>query len=357
MKNNTFIIAEAGVNHNGSLKLAFALVDAAVESGADAVKFQTFISEKAVSTFAEKADYQKNTTKKNESQLEMIKKLELSFEEFEKLAAYCKKKEILFLSTAFDLESLRFLDEKLNVPLFKIPSGEITNGPLMLNAAKTQKDIILSTGMSTIVDIENALAIINYGYLYPHKTPSKLEEIHDLYQGTDCKLIQKKVTILHCTTEYPAPFDELNLRVMQTLTEKFQTKAGFSDHSRGILAPIAAVAMGAKVIEKHFTLNKNMEGPDHQASLEPDELKEMVQNIRIVEQFLGSSEKQRTDSEMKNLIIARKSLVANVPISRGEVFTEENIAIKRPGNGISPLKYWDVLGKKANKDFERDELL
>ncbi|HJF32261.1 MAG TPA: N-acetylneuraminate synthase [Sporosarcina psychrophila] len=355
MKTKTFIIAEAGVNHNGSLKIAKQLVDVAVKAGADAVKFQTFISEKAVSTYAEKADYQKRLTDKSESQLEMVKKLELSFEEFKEISNYCESKNILFLSTAFDLESLVFLDREINIPIFKIPSGEITNGLLMLNAAKTQKSIILSTGMSTLEDIDNALAVMNYGYLFPEKTPVDFAEIKRLYNETDVKIIKEKVSILHCTTEYPAPFEELNLKAIQTLSKRFGTKVGLSDHSNGIIAPIAAVALGAEIIEKHFTLDNKMLGPDHQASLEPPELKEMIDNIRKIECSLGDGIKKMTESEKKNYSIARKSLVAEKEIVEGEILTSENVGMKRPGNGMNPLFYWEIIGRESKKTYKRDE--
>lgn len=355
MSNRTFIIAEAGVNHNGSFDMAKQLVDVAADRGADAVKFQTFISEKAVSTFAEKADYQKRLTCINESQLEMVRKLELSFEEFKELKNYCKKKKILFLSTAFDLESLDFLHDVINVPIFKIPSGEITNGPLILKAAKTQKPIILSTGMSTLDDIENALAVMNYGYLYSESEPKSFAEIKKTYKESDKRVIKEKVSILHCTTEYPAPFNELNLQAIQTLSKSFGTTVGYSDHSEGIIASISAVALGAKVIEKHFTLNKNMDGPDHQASLEPYELQEMIEGIRKIETSLGNGIKTMTKSEQKNFNIARKSLVAEKVIKDGELFTPSNVAMKRPGYGKSPLFYWEMIGKKSNKNYKRDE--
>lgn len=352
-----FIIAEAGVNHNGSIGIAKRLIDVAADAGADAVKFQTFISEKSVSTYAEKAEYQKIQTDSNESQLEMVKKLELSFEEFIMLSEYCKLKNILFLSTPFDLDSVQFLNEQINVPLFKIPSGEITNGPLILEIARTQKDVILSTGMSTLEDIENALAVLYYGYTCPTKTPTSFEEIVNNYKDSDKEVVSQKVTILHCTTEYPAPFNELNLKAIQTIKDMFNTKVGFSDHSEGILASIAAVVLGATTIEKHFTLDKNFEGPDHKASLEPFELKEMIKSIRMIEQSLGDGKKILAKSEVKNLVIARKSLVANKEIKKGELFTEENVTTKRPGHGRKPLQYWEVIGEKAEKNYERDEIL
>ncbi len=330
-KNKVFIIAEAGDNHNGDFNLALKLVDAAVEAGADCVKFQTFVTEEVVSVYAEQAEYQKNNTGKSESQYDMIKKLELSFGDFKKIKKYCDECGILFLSTAFDNPSIDFL-ESISIPFWKIPSGEITNLPYLIKIAKTHKDVILSTGMADMEEIEAAVKILKeYG--------------------------AGEITLLHCTTEYPAPFEEVNLNAIDTIKNKFNCKVGYSDHTKGIVVPIAAVAKGATVIEKHFTLDKNMEGPDHKASLEPDELKEMVKSIRLIEDAMGDGEKKVTKSEEKNKSVARKSIVAKTTIYKGDTFTEQNITVKRPGNGISPMEWFSIIGTKAVRDFGKDELI
>lgn len=332
MRNNsTFIIAEAGVNHNGSFELAKQLVDKAVWAGADCIKFQTFNSKNLVSKDAQKAEYQKKTTDSSESQLEMLKKLELSKEEFIELRDYCNQKGIMFLSTPFDLESIDFL-ASIGVKTWKIPSGEITNYPFLRAIGKRKESVIMSTGMCTLDEVRDAIKVLKD------------------FGTTD-------ITLLHCTTEYPAPYDSVNLKAMLTLQKEFGFKVGYSDHTNGIEVPVAAVAMGASVIEKHFTLDKNMEGPDHKASLEPDELKLMVQSIRNVEVALGDGKKQPSDAEKKNIAIARKSIVAACEIKKGEIFTEENLTAKRPGNGISPMNWAEVLGKIAKRDFSEDELI
>ncbi len=325
------IIAEAGVNHNGDIDTAYRLVDEAVKAGADIVKFQTGVPEKIISKYAEKAEYQKVTTGNTESQLDMVKKLMLPFDDFRLLKSYCEKKGIAFLSTPFDLLSIDFLNE-LGCDIWKIPSGEITNYPYLVKIAKTGKDILLSTGMSTIEEVREAYELLkNNG--------------------------SGRITLLHCTTEYPAPVDEVNLRAIQTLSLEFGCDAGYSDHTEGIEIPIAAAALGAKVIEKHFTLDKNMEGPDHKASLEPDELAAMVTGIRKVEKALGDGIKKPSPSEEKNRAIARKSIVASENIKAGEMFTEDNLTVKRPGNGISPMKWNEVIGTRAIRDFGEDELI
>lgn len=331
MNNTVYIIAEAGVNHNGDLQVAKQMIEKAVESGVNAIKFQTFKSEKVISKHAKKAEYQVKNTRKKESQLEMIKKLELSFEDFKTLQGYCELKGIDFLSTAFDFESIIFL-ESIGMKTWKIPSGEITNLPYLIKIAQINKPVILSTGMSTMQDIRAAVQVLK-------------------------KHGSGDITVLHCTTEYPTPFEDVNLAAMKTINEEFGVPIGYSDHTSGIEIPIAAVAMGATVIEKHFTLDRNMEGPDHKASLEPDELKAMVNAIRNVEVSIGNSEKQPAQSEKKNMAVARKSIVANCLIKQGEVFTEENLTVKRPGNGISPMKWFEVLGQPAVRDFEEDELI
>lgn len=325
------IIAEAGVNHNGSLELAKKLAEQAKLAGADYVKYQTFQPVNMVSKFAEKADYQKKTTDAGQSQLEMLNKLMLTFEEFVELKEYCEQIGIGFLSTAFDLDSIHFL-EKLGCEIWKIPSGEVTNYPYLVEIAKKRQPIILSTGMCRLEEIE--------------ETVSVLEE-----NGAG------EITLLHCTTEYPTPFTDVNLKAMCAMKEHFHRAVGYSDHTKGIEVPIAAVAMGATVIEKHFTLDRTMEGPDHKASLEPEELKQMVDAIRNIELALGTGVKEPAESEKKNIEVARKSIVANRAIKAGEILTEENITTKRPGNGISPMRWKEVLGTIAGKDFEEDEFI
>jgi N-acetylneuraminate synthase len=354
---SVYIIAEAGVNHNGSLEMAKRLIDVAAEAGADAVKFQTFKAEKVISRYAPKAEYQKKTTTETESQLEMVKKLELDENAHRLLIEHCQARNIQFLSTPFDFDSIDLLANKLDLPRLKIPSGEITSGPYLLHIARTGKPIILSTGMSTLDEIETALGVLAFGYLLIKKRPSP-EEFHDAYcSQAGRKIIEEKVTLLHCTTEYPAPFNEVNLRAMATMRNAVGLPVGLSDHTPGIAVSIAAVAMGAAVIEKHFTLDKNMPGPDHKASLEPDELKEMVTAIRQVENAFGIGQKVPSPSEFKNRDIARKSLVASKPICKGDVFTQENLTMKRPGTGISPMHYWDLLEKISDKDYSEDELI
>jgi N,N'-diacetyllegionaminate synthase len=333
MKNKTFIIAEAGVNHNGSIEIAKKMIEVAKECGADAIKFQTFKAEKIVSKYAPKAEYQKQTTGETDSQLEMVKKLELSFGDFIALKEYCDKLNIMFLSTPFDFESIEFLND-LGLEIFKIPSGEITNLPYLEKIGKLGKKIILSTGMADLGEIEDALDIL-------------------IFSGTK----KENITVLHCNTEYPTPYEDVNLLAMLTIKEAFKVKVGYSDHTLGIEVPIAAVALGASVIEKHFTLDKNMEGPDHKASLEPYELKAMIDAIRNIEKSLGDGIKKPSKSELKNKDIARKSIVAKRKIKKGEIFTEDNITVKRPGNGISPMRWYEVLGKVASRDYEEDELI
>lgn len=330
---HTFIIAEAGVNHNGSLELAKKLIDVASEAGADAVKFQTFQAKNLVSKNAQKAEYQKQTTDQNESQFEMIKKLELSEAMHHELIAYCQQKNIMFLSTPFDHDSIELLN-KLGLEIFKIPSGEITNLPYLRHIGSLNKQVILSTGMANLGEIEAALNVL-----------------------TQAGTAKEKITVLHANTEYPTPMQDVNLKAMQTIGQAFDIAVGYSDHTLGIEVDVAAVALGASVIEKHFTLDKTMEGPDHKASLEPDELKAMVSAIRNIEQALGSSIKQPSPSESKNKPIARKSLVAKTAIKQGETFNAENLCIKRPGHGISPMRWDEIIGTKAQRDYAEDELI
>lgn len=330
---SVFIIAEAGVNHNGSIELAKQLIDVAVNAGADAVKFQTFKTENLVSKSAKKAEYQKKTTDANESQFDMIKKLELDKETHYELLRYSKSKNIIFLSTPFDLESIDLLND-LNLSIFKIPSGEITNLPYLRKIGSLKKEVILSTGMADMNEIEAALNIL-----------------------IDAGTKQENITILHANTMYPTPMHDVNLRAMLSIGNTFDVAYGYSDHTLGIEVDIAAVAMGASVIEKHFTLDKTMQGPDHKASLEPSELFAMVQSIRNIELALGSSIKKPTSSEKPNIQIARKSIVANCNITKGDIFTKNNLTVKRPGNGISPMRWDEIIGTIAFKDYDEDELI
>ena len=328
---STLIFAEAGVNHNGKLEIAKRLALEAKKCGADIVKFQTAKLNALVSRFADMAEYQKRNIGKEMSQREMLKEILLTYEDFVKLADYCNEIGIQFLSTPFDLESIDFL-KSLGCNLWKIPSGEITNLPYLKKIASMNLPIILSTGMCTLDEVREAM---------------------DILDRNNTGL----VTLMHCTTQYPVPFKDVNLRAMITLKENFNCKIGYSDHTSGIEVPIAAVAMGAVVIEKHFTIDRYMEGPDHKASLEPRDFSEMVKAIRNIEAALGSSVKKPTESEMMNRYVARKSIIAARKIRRGEVLTEENLTTKRPGNGISPMKWHEVLGREAIRDFDEDELI
>ena len=330
---HTIIIAEAGVNHNGSLKMAKQLVDVAKNAGADYVKFQTGVPEKVISVFAEQAEYQKVNTGIRESQLDMVRKIMLSFADFVALKEYCDRIGIKFLSTPFDFDAIDFL-ASLQMDYMKIPSGEITNLPYLRKIARLKIPVILSTGMSDMKEIEMALDVL-------------------VKNGMQ----QDNITLLHCNTEYPTPYEDVNLRAMLTLRDTFGVRIGYSDHTQGIEVPIAAVAMGAEIIEKHFTLDRALPGPDHKASLEPNELKAMVISIRNIEQALGSGIKTISVSERKNMAIARKSIVAAKTIKAGEIYTEENLTVKRPGNGISPMMWDSVLGQKARRDFQEDELI
>ena len=355
-----YIIAEAGVNHNGQRDLAFQLVDSAVAAGADAVKFQTFKADKLVTKSAIKADYQQQSTGGDESQYAMLKRLELDHQTHHELIEYCQKKEIEFLSTAFDEESLDFLANDLGLSTFKLPSGEITNGPLLLAHARFGRNIILSTGMATLGEVEEALGVIAFGLLNGKNTtqiPSR-QAFREAYSSAEGQQkIKEKVTLLHCTTEYPAPVNEINLNAMITMRGAFGLQTGYSDHSEGITIPVAATAMGAILIEKHFTLDRELPGPDHKASLEPAELAEMVQSIRMVEQAMGDGIKSPTNSELRNRPIVRKSLVAAEAIQAGDQYSEVNIAVKRPGSGIAPMEYWEMLGKKSLASFGVDEVI
>jgi N-acetylneuraminate synthase len=355
-RGNIYVIAEAGVNHNGSRDLAFSLVDAAVEAGADAVKFQTFKAGQLVTRTAQKAAYQQKSTDKSESQLSMLLKLELAHSVHIELAAYCKEKKIDFISTAFDHESLQFLVDDLDIPFLKIASGEITNAPFLLAHAMTGKDVLLSTGMCDLSDIEEALGVLAFGYT--EQKPPLRSAFKAAYASTSGqKALRDKVTLLHCTTQYPVAPEDVNLAAIRNLAQTFGLRTGFSDHSKGIVAAIAAAAMGAQVIEKHFTLDRTSEGPDHQASLEPAELKEMIANIRRVQIMMGDGIKRPLNCEIDNRLVARKSIVAACRIEVDEVFTQFNLTIKRPGNGRSPMDYWHLLGSNSPRSYEMDEVI
>ena len=330
---SVFIIAEAGVNHNGSIKLAKRLIDAAVDSGADAVKFQTFKAENLVSKNAIKAEYQKKTTDALESQFDMLKKLELDIDMHKNLISYCQEKGIMFLSTPFDHDSIEMLNE-LGLQIFKIPSGEITNLPYLRRIGSLGKQVILSTGMSTLKEVGDALNIL-----------------------IDAGTLKQNITVLHANTMYPTPMEDVHLNAMLTMQKEFGVAVGYSDHTQGIEVDIAAVAMGAICIEKHFTLDKSMEGPDHKASLEPKELKKMVLSIRNIEKALGYSVKKPSPSESVNLDIARKSIVAKQYIKKGDLLNDNNITIKRPGNGINPMMWDNIIGTNAIKDYQTDDLI
>lgn len=333
MSKHTIIIAEAGVNHNGSIKLAKELIEAAAKAGVDYVKFQTFKASQLVTKQARQAEYQTKNIGAENSQYEMLRKLELTPEQHIELINYCNQSGVKFLSTAFDMESVEFLSS-LHLGLWKTPSGEITNYPYLKRIAQEKQPTILSSGMSTMEDIRTAVEVL-------------------VRHGAD----KNQITVLHCNTQYPTPMQDVNLLAMQTIARGIGVKVGYSDHTPGIEVPIAAVALGAVVIEKHFTLDRNLEGPDHKASLEPNELEAMVSAVRNIEQALGSSEKTVSASESENINIARKSIVAAKPIAKGELLTEENLTVKRPGNGISPMKWDEVLGKCAVRDFSEDELI
>ncbi len=355
----TYIIAEAGVNHNGSLELAKNLVDVAVEAGADAVKFQTFHAEDLVCRNAPKAKYQIKTTEQDESQYSMLKALELSGQEQVELQQYCLQKKIEFLSSPFDLKSADFLMRSLNLSTLKIASGEITNFPLLLKIAQAQRSIILSTGMSTLGEIESALALLAWGYLFSTEDPKPSMNCFEkaYFSNEGQSILQEKISLLHCTSEYPAPFEEVNLRAMQTMRDAFNLPVGYSDHTLGTAVSIAAVAQGAQIIEKHFTLDKKMQGPDHQASLEPHELAALISGIRQVELAIGGRQKLPRQSELKNRSIARKSLVALKDVQQGDVFNEHNLGCKRPANGVAPSYYYNVYNKLAGRDYVEDELI
>jgi len=352
---SVFVIAEAGVNHNGDLGMAVQLVEEAARAGADAVKFQTFKAEKVAAAGAAKAAYQLATTGGGESQLDMLRRLELAPEAHNVLRDRCQALGIEFLSTAFDVDSLRLLVDHIGIGRIKVPSGEVTNGPLMAAMAATGLPVILSTGMCTKDDIRRALAV--FASVWSTGAPAADVDGVDIASPALAALLAERMTLLHCTTEYPAPLGEINLRAMDDLRRTFGLPVGFSDHSEGIVAPVAAVAMGATMIEKHFTLDRTLPGPDHRASLEPGELTRMVAEIRMVEQALGTATKAPTPAELRNRDIARRSIVAIGPIAAGEKFSADNLGAKRPGNGLSPLLTWSLIGRTARRSYGEDEMI
>jgi len=356
----TYVIAEAGVNHNGDIDMALELIEKAAEVGADAIKFQTYKAENLVTKQAKKAEYQSKATGSENTQLQMLKDLELEYEDHFQLMDCCKDTNIDFLSTAFDIDSLRFLSNDLQLGTLKIPSGELTNSPILIEFAKTGCEIIISSGMSDIEEIGDALGALAFGFLYGNNEkfqPSRTIFNETLKTKESQLYLSEKVTLLHCLTEYPAPTDEINLNAIQTLRNIFNIRVGYSDHTEGVLASLIAVSHGATIIEKHLTLDKNLPGPDHKASLEPEEFKLLVDQIRLTEKMMGDGKKRLMPSELKNVANARKSIIASSKINKGETFTHENLSIKRPGSGVSPIYYWDLLGAKAEKNYEVDDLI
>jgi N-acetylneuraminate synthase len=351
------IIAEAGVNHNGSVELAKNLVDAARHAGADFIKFQTFTADSHIAPDASCAEYQSRNIGKGQTMLEMVRQLELPFAAFAEIKEYCDAHHISFISTPYDQESVNFL-ATIDVPFFKIPSGELTNAPLLLHVARQGKPMIASTGMATVDEIERALGVLAFGLLSP--AASNISEgafTEALASANGRKCLRENVTLLHCVTEYPAPMEQLNLNAIATLREKFQLSVGYSDHSAGTIAPIAAAAMGAVIIEKHLTMDHELEGPDHKASLEPQEFSKMVRDIRAIEAALGDGEKVPGPAESKNIPLVRRSLFAAAAIKRGELFSDRNLIAKRPGTGVSPFDYWKLIGGAANRDYRADEMI
>ena len=354
---SVFVIAEAGVNHNGSLDRAMQLVEAANAAGADAVKFQTFKAKNLACESAEKAEYQKKSTGNDENQFEMLRRLELSESDHEKLITHCKSLGIQFLSSPFDHQSLCLLTNGFGLRRIKLGSGEITNAPLLLEIATSGCSLILSTGMSNLDEVRQALGVLAFGYLNSTVVPN-VEAFEDAFDSSAGQaLLQKNVTLLHCTTEYPAPYQDINLKAMDTLRDVFELRVGYSDHSDGLAISLAAVARGACVIEKHFTLDKHLPGPDHKASLEPAELQQLVSGIRQIETGLGDGVKRLMPSELRNRDVVRKSLVAAKPIKKGDSFDQDNLIVKRPGNGVQPIHYWKWLGHVATRDYKADEVI
>ena len=353
---SVFIIAEAGINHNGDPDRAMQMVDVAAEAGADAIKFQTFDAQALVTSSADKALYQQAATGSADSQQQMLARLQLDNETHRRLKRRAEEHGLLFMSTAFDSPSLAFLINELNLPLLKIPSGEITNGPLLLEYAKANRNLVLSTGMSTLEEVKIALSVLAFG-LIGVQPPSRnaFDRALDSKEGQDA--LRARLTLLHCTTQYPAPITSVNLNALTSLKEVFGLRVGYSDHTSGIVVACAAVALGARVIEKHFTLDKTLSGPDHTASLEPQELRQMIENVRMVERSLGDGNKIPDAVEAENLPVARKSLVAARAIKRGDLLSSDNVTVKRPGTGRSPMEYWDIIGCKSDKTYELDEFL
>ncbi len=356
MTQSVFFIAEAGVNHNGSIELACQLVDIAAEAGANAVKFQTFKAAKLTTAHARKAEYQVANTQEAGNQLDMLRRLELSDSDHEVLLEHCRMRGIRFMSTAFDVDSLRMLGD-LGMPAIKIPSGDITCAPLLLQAARLRQPLIMSSGMSTLADIEQALGVIAFGLLRDDEPGGHIDFEVAYASPEGREALRRHVTLLHCVTQYPAPASSVNLRAMDTMAAAFGLPVGYSDHTAGIEISIAAVARGATVIEKHFTLDRSLPGPDHAASLEPTELGALINAIRNVESALGSSVKCPAPEEVANRAVARRSLVAARPIRAGEPFTTDAFAWKRPGNGVSPMLLWDMSGRTATRDYDSDELI
>jgi N-acetylneuraminate synthase len=357
MTNHTIVIAEAGVNHNGSMDLALKLVDAAADAGADYVKFQTFKADKLATGHAPKAEYQKNTTDAAESQLEMLRKLELSIDDHRQLMAHCARRKIRFMSSPFDLDSLDFLADDLKIDTIKIPSGEITNAAMLLHAARKNMPMIVSTGMASLADIELALGVIAFGFLSGGQAPGQTV-FADAFADSRAKaLLRERVTLLHCTTEYPAPLEDVHLRAMEVMRDTFGLRVGYSDHTPGLAVTVAAVAREATVIEKHLTLDRELPGPDHRASLEPKEFSDLVASVRAVERALGRVEKKCQPSEEKNKATARKGLYAAQDIAHGEVLSAEAITLQRPVKGRSAMDYWDVIGTKAQHAYKKGDAI
>ncbi|WP_251963767.1 N-acetylneuraminate synthase [Salinibacter ruber] len=354
---STYVIAEAGVNHNGSMDLARDLIEVAAEAGVDAIKFQTFQTEEVVTNDASKADYQSETTDARESQADMLRNLELGLDQHEAITEYCEECDVQFLSTPADVDSAQFLVDSFGVPRIKIGSGELTNGPFLLEVARLGKPVILSTGMGTLGEVEQALGVLAYGYVKKESRPEKMDLERAFASDEGQSALESNVTLLHCITEYPAPVEAANLRAMGTLEQAFGLPVGLSDHTMGTTVPTAAVARGATLIEKHFTLDRSLSGPDHEASLEPEELAEMVENIRCVESALGDPRKVPREPEWENRSAVRRSLVASKPIEKGDRFTTNNLAAKRPGGGISPMEYWKTIGKTSSKSYKKGELI
>ncbi len=358
MAAEVFVIAEAGVNHNGDIELARALIDAAADSGADAVKFQTFQADELVSHDAPKAAYQQRTTDRRESQHAMIRRLELDGSQHEALIAHASIRGIRFLSTPFDRPSLQLLTTRLGLDLVKVGSGELTNAPFLIDVARAAERLIVSTGMGNLSEVESALAALAYGFTAPHRRMPGANDLAVAYGAEAGQMaLRSRVTLLHCTTEYPAAFEDVNLGAISTLSTAFGLPVGYSDHTLGTHIPVAAVAAGACVIEKHLTLDRTLPGPDHAASLEPDELAQMVIQIRQTQQAIGDGIKRPSEAEWRNRAVARKSLVAARPIALGELFTVDNLTCKRPGTGIAPDRFWSYLGRASDHDYDTDELI